>query len=112
MLVTQYLLSHWRAEQHLGQMTLVNGILGYVLVLTLGGLIGMSAWSRIIVYPYAVLFLAWGVWVIFGIGRAAWRLFTARNGSPMSKVGAVFLFLAVSAISVIAAHDVWILMRA
>ena len=92
----RYFLAHWRGQLSLAQSFLVNGVLGYIVLIALlvGGSRGIA--SRAFDYAGIAVFAAWQIWSIVGILRCVLRHFREPH-SVIQRVLAV-LVLAVMAI--------------
>lgn len=103
-----YARRHWRGELSLTKSLLLNGVVGYVLILLLGGpmvLIGGN--SAAVTLSYMVIFLIWSIWAGVGISRCALLELTSKGHSWLSRTWAALALCTVAYFCAYAAYDVW-----
>jgi hypothetical protein len=87
--VKRYILAHWRGELSLAKSFLLNGVLGYAVLLAV--LIGMSKAISSKTFDYAgmALFAAWQIWALVGILRCVLRMFREPHSVVQRILGAL-----------------------
>ncbi len=93
----RYILAHWRGQLSLAQSFLVNGVLGYVVLIALfvGG--SQAIDSRAFDYAGIGVFAAWQIWSIVGILRCVLRHFR----EPHSVIRRVLAMLVLAAMAIV-----------
>ena len=91
----RYIVAHWRGQLSLARSFLVNGVLGYVVLIAL--LVGGSQIidSKAFNYAGISVFAAWQVWSLVGILRCILRLFREQH-SIFQRMLAVLVLVVVA----------------
>jgi hypothetical protein len=100
-----YILTHWRGEQGLLRSTMLNGVLAYLVMITvlvsLGTAINLSGG----IYVGLGAFVIWEVWAAVGIFRCGIRNVLERNRGVIPRIGGVLAILGVVAVVFYTADD-------
>ena len=105
--MNRYLFAHWRGDQPMLVATLINGVLGYFVVVAV-----MFGFSRLTpgttgLAVSVVLSVVWAIWASVGIVRCALkRYIPAQQPAWRRLVGFVIVVLVV-VVDVLLARDVW-----
>jgi hypothetical protein len=109
--VKRYILAHWRGQLSLALSFLVNGVLGYIVLLTV--LIGGSHATHSKAFDYAGIgvFAAWLIWALVGILRCVVRLLREPH-SALQRALAVLVAAVVAIVLYDMVGDLRLLLRA
>lgn len=89
--VFRYIVAHWRGEQNLALSCFVNGLVGYLVMLSPLMLLQFGLHS-ILGIIYIVAFSAWVIWALVGVLRGGWRVLRGpRNSLLRRAMGALAL---------------------
>ncbi len=103
--LTKYLIAHWRGELSLTKSALFNGLLLYVAIIAAMSLIDMILPTGLNVYSVLAVFLPWTVWACVGIVRCAIKIVTASETPLFNKTIAVLILIIVIAVVVLTIRD-------
>ena len=104
-----YIATHWRGEQGLLRSTLVNGVLGYLLVIL--GFIGLASAFKIgagigVVAGLCITVMAlWGVWATVGIFRCGLRNILHSGKRLIPKIGGILANIGLCVVWYFVAQD-------
>jgi hypothetical protein len=106
-----YIIAHWRGRLGLLQSLLLNGVVGYFVIIAL--LWGISATpagsSRISVYAWAVVLVLWSIWALVGIFRCGGRNAFGDPSSKVRRVGGVVAIVGAVLVGFFTAKDIYFL---
>lgn len=107
-----YLKMHWRGQQSVAWSLLVNGLLAYIVLLTvlLTPMLSPKLWINILTIAYLSVAMAWLGWFAIGTARSAVR---ALSGGPSvaAKIIAIIALLLVATMIVFLVEDAQIIVR-
>jgi hypothetical protein len=107
-----YFVRHWRGQLSLATSALLNGIVGYFILL-----FGSFAVSQLLspammsssafIAPVVIAFTAWFLWAAVGIVRCALRIIRSDDKAIWVRLLGVITLIGVAYIAVLMAQDLW-----